>query len=191
MVSLKWGDVLSTLLPGSVALFAIAPYFPLLHEQMLHLNDIEIGSGLALLIAAALVGGLLEAVTRITWERWWLVKRCPPMDVLPNLTAENMDLYERGIQGNYKYATFYANFAWATLLLCVSRLDQGVSVLSVGTLLLAVSIGVLLRASHVQWTYYVNYQTNVFGGKNRDAEERSATGNEGQVHAGSTAGQSG
>ena len=63
MVSLKWGDVLSTLLPGSVALFAIARYFPLLHEQMLHLNDIEIGSGLALLIAAALVGGLLEAVT--------------------------------------------------------------------------------------------------------------------------------
>ena len=64
----------------------------MLHEQMLHLNDIEIGSGLALLIAAALVGGLLEAVTRITWERWWLVKRCPPMDVLPNLTAENMEV---------------------------------------------------------------------------------------------------
>ncbi|SRR6266550_1375999 len=67
MVSLKWGDVLSMLLPGAVALYAIAPYFPLLQQRI---NEIFEHTGasapgtaftLTLLIAAALIGGILEA----------------------------------------------------------------------------------------------------------------------------------
>ena len=62
MVSLKWGDVLSTLLPGAVALVAIAPFFPLLHEQILNPSGLGLGAGVALLMASALAGGVLEAV---------------------------------------------------------------------------------------------------------------------------------
>src|SRR5690348_5203361 len=39
MVSLKWGDVLSMLLPGAVALYAIAPYFPQLQERINEIFD--------------------------------------------------------------------------------------------------------------------------------------------------------
>ena len=162
MVSLKWGDVLSTLLPGTVALFAVSPYYPLLDEQIKNLNSAGPSVGLALLIAAALAGGVLEAVTRLFWERYWLVRRCPPVDILYNLTPENMDLYERGVQSSYKYVTFYANFALATLLLLGSRLHHGAAFCSVGTFLLIGMIIILLFASHVQWTYYVNYQNKVF-----------------------------
>jgi hypothetical protein len=171
MVSLKWGDVLSTLLPGTVALFAVAPYFPSLNERIHNLDRIGVAGGFALLIASALAGGFLEALTRLTWERFVLVRLCPPKDILSNLNAENMDLYERGVQGSYKYATFYANFAWATILLLYARLDHGAAICSVPTSLLAGMILMLLLASYVQWTYYVNYQTKVFkekGGKNAE-----------------------
>ena len=56
MVSLKWGDFLSTLLPGAVALFAIAPYFPELNNVIQNLDKAGATTGLVLLIAAALVG---------------------------------------------------------------------------------------------------------------------------------------
>jgi hypothetical protein len=162
MVSLKWGDVLSTLLPGTVALFAVAPYFPLLNDRINNLDNIGVAGGFALLIASALAGGFLEAFTRITWERFVLVRLCRPRDILSNLNAENIDLYERGVQGSYKYATFYANFAWATILLLFTRIDHGAAICSVATALLAGMVVILLLASYVQWTYYVNYQTKVF-----------------------------
>lgn len=182
IVSLKWGDVLSTLLPGMVALFAIAPYFPALDRKMENLENVGLVDGIALLIAAAFVGGLLEAFTRITWERFWLVKRCRPKDVLGNLSNENIDLYERGVQSSYKYVTFYANSAWAIILLLVSRLHQGVSPCSIGVFLLIIATLIFLFASHVQWTYFVNYQTKVFGKGESDAEKRPTTGNEGEVY---------
>ena len=165
MISVKWGDVLSTLLPGVVALLAISPYFPLLNDRITNLDKIGIAGGFALLIAATLAGGVLEAFTRLTWERFWLVRRCPPADILSNLTAQNIDLYERGVQGSYKYATFYANFAWAMILLFIGRLYQGAGICSVATVLFVGTIVILLLASHVQWTYYVNYQNKVFSQK--------------------------
>ena len=181
MVSLKWGDVLSMLLPGAVALFAISPYFPLLDERIRKMDQAGTGTALALalLIAAALAGGILEALTRITWEKFWLVRRCPSKDVLPHLRADNIELYERGVQGSYKWVTFYANFAWAMILLLISRLQHVPNRCSFANLIIVLSILVLLFASHVQWTYYVNYQTKVIRPKEHsNAEERSAGGNE-------------
>jgi len=165
MVSLKWSDVLSTLLPGTVALFAVAPYFPSLRDRINNLDKIGVAGGFALLIGAALAGGILEAFTRLTWERFWLVRRCRPTDILSNLTAQNVELYERGVQNSYKYVTFYANFAWATILLLLRRLHLGAHICSTGTFILVAVIAILLLASHVQWTYYVNYQNKVFGRK--------------------------
>jgi len=159
-LSLKWGDVLSGFLPGAVALFALMPYFSLLSDWMQKLD--KIGPGLALVIVAVLSGGVLEAITRIAWEKF-LVWRCKPPDSLSNLNQENIDLYERGVQGSYKYVTFYANFAWAIALVLLSRVQQRpAAALSISNAILALTIPILLRASYVQWTYYVNYQKKLF-----------------------------
>ena len=163
MLSLKWGDVLSILLPGAVALFAVAPYFPSLANRMDSIDKAGAAMGLVLLIAATLAGGVLEALTRITWEPWWLKRRCPIGDALSNLSPDNLELYERGVQSSYKYVTFYANFAWATLLLLLSHLHHHAwKVLSIGNAILLLAIVILLRASHMQWKYYVNYQRKIF-----------------------------
>jgi hypothetical protein len=164
MVSLKWGDILSTLLPGAVALVALSPFFPTLARQIDHPKEIGPAAGVALLMAAALAGGILEAWTRVTWEKYWLAWRCPSPDVLSHLNEKNQELYERGVESSYKYAIFYANLAWAILLLLARRaVDQ--QFLVAGSLILACAIALLLRASHVQWTYYVNYLNKVFASK--------------------------
>jgi hypothetical protein len=181
MVSLKWGEVLSTLLPGALALYAIAPWFALLRDRMSKLDTIGPGTGLVLLMAAALAGGVLEAWTRIVWERFWLIPHCKPPDSLGKLKAENMELYERGVQSSYKYVTFYANFAWAILLLLVSRAYLS-GPCTAETLLLGGTAAVLLRASHVQWTYFVNYMTKVFAErKEENAGERPTIGDAGEI----------
>jgi hypothetical protein len=162
MVTLKWSDVLSMLLPGVVALYAIAPAFPSLQARLVNLDGAGTVTGLMLLIAAALAGGVLEAITRIAWEPLWLVRRCKPPDALSNLEADNLDLYERGVQSSYKYVTFYANFAWATILLLIRYLLDPQKRCALATIILILTIGILLRASYVQWTYYVNYLNKIF-----------------------------
>jgi hypothetical protein len=166
MLSVKWGDVLSMLLPGAVALFALSSWIPGLKDQMKNFQNVGVAEGFALLIAAALLGGLLEAITRVTWEKYWLVKRCPPPRMLNKLAdGKNLELYERGVQGSYKWATFYANLSWAVVMLLISLWHRGDAICSLATPVLVVVTALLLRASHVQWTYYVNYQNEVFGGK--------------------------
>jgi hypothetical protein len=167
MVSLKWGDALSILLPGAVALYAASVYFPLLRAIFHEPSKIDAGTGVVLLIAAALAGGILEAITRIWWEPYWLVRRCPSSGALSQLTAENIELYERGVQNSYKYATFYANFAWALVFLSFTRATHD-QMFSVGTLMLIGATLILLRASYVQWTYYVNYMKTVFPAKPKE-----------------------
>jgi hypothetical protein len=173
MLSLKWGDVLSTLLPGALVVLAVAPYVPLLQGWFLQLD--KVGPGVALLMASVLAGEILGALTRIFWERLFLVRRHPSKNVLPFLCAQNLDLYERGIQGSYKYVTFYANFAWAVTVFLVVHLSENPK--QIGILLLVFLVGLLLRASFVQWTYFVNYQTQVFGPRSNDVGQRSAAGN--------------
>lgn len=178
MVSLKWGDVLSTVLPGAVAVFAIAPWFPPLWAIAIDLNHASLATGIGLLGCAALAGGILEAITRIAWEPFWLTKRCKndPL-ALTRLTPETLELYERGVQSSYKYVTFYANLAWAAVFLLVSYLWHSPNVSLAVCLLLTATVGILLRASHVQWTYFVNYQSKVFRAGAEDVRERSASGN--------------
>jgi hypothetical protein len=163
MVSLKWGDVLSTLLPGGLALFAIAPFFPLLDAYMNALDKISVPSGVALLIAATLIGGVLEAFTRVTWERYFLCRVHPIPSILEKLNAKNLDLYERGVQSSYKYVTFYANFAWAVAMLFFSRILTGATTArSAGSIILAIVFVLLLFSSYVQWTYFATYLKRVF-----------------------------
>ena len=181
MLSLKWGDALSMLLPGAVALFALSYWIPALHDQTKNLQSVTVGMGFALLMAAALLGGILEAITRIFWEKYWLVRCCPPPRMLAELKATgNLELYERGVQSSYKWVTFYANLSWATIFLLVSLWHGGSKICSLLTIALIGVVALLLRASHVQWTYYVNYQKEVFGGS-KDAQRRSASGNAGEI----------
>jgi hypothetical protein len=177
MVSLKWGEVLSTLLPGTVVLYAISPHIEWLDQRLGNLDSLQIGGGLALLIMAALAGGALEAITRISWEKY-LVKCCrPSVDVLSRLDSTNLELYERGVQSSYKYVTFYANLAWATVIFLFSRYIIA-SRQILWAVLLIVLIVILLRASYVQWTYFVNYQDKVFKPRSDDAGRRSAARDE-------------
>jgi hypothetical protein len=141
-------------------------------------------------MVAALTGGVLEAITRIFWERFWLLPHCKPPDVLPRLGEKNLDLYERGVESSYKYVTFYANFAWALIVLILSRLHSGDKPCSAVVWLLAITAIVLLRASHVQWTYFVNYLNKVFIERSGHADKRPPTGNESAVHKGSTKSES-
>lgn len=181
MVSLKWGNVISTLLPGALALFAVAGFFPAFYAHISDIEKISVTFGVVLLMAAALMGGILEALTRVIWERFWLLPHCKPPDALRALRTENLELYERAVENSYKYVTFYANFAWATLLLLSSRLHSGDKPCSAVIWLLAIASLALLRASHVQWTYFVNYLNKVFPERSTNAEERSASRDEDNV----------
>jgi len=101
-----------------------------------------------------------------------------------------LELYERGVENNYKYVTFYANFAWAVILLIADRLHMGDKPTSAIVWLLVIVFVVLLRASHVQWTYFVNYLKKVFPERrSEDAGKRSTTGDAGAIHTGSQEGQ--
>ena len=151
------GEVLSTLLPGAIVVFALRSWVPTLHEWFTRLE--ELGPGVALLMASAVAGGVLEAVTRVTWEPWVLTRRCPPVSVLPRLREHPLhpELYERGVQSSYKYVTFYANVAWALGVLAVAEVSGARRWPWIA--LLVIVMAILMRASLVQWTYYVNYQT--------------------------------
>jgi hypothetical protein len=176
MVSLKWGDVLSAVLPGAVGVLAIAPWIPSVWSLIIEFNRLEWTTGVAFLFAAAIVGGVLEGLTRISWEKWISKRRPLPSGVLASLTPENLPLYERSVDTSYKYVTFYANLAWALLGLGITVAAKWPHARYRTSGLLIVVVGILLRASFVQWTYFVNYQTQVFGGR-IDAGKRSATGN--------------
>lgn len=171
MLSVKWGDFLSMLLPGAVALFALGAWIPVLDGQLNSIQSIGIAEGFALLIAAALLGGVLEAFTRVTWERYGLRKLRRAEPILHKLNSENLELYEHGVQRSYKWVTFYSNLAWATIALLVSRWHRGIAVYSLSTYVLTIIVALLLFASYVQWTYYVNYQNAVFGGNKNAAQQ--------------------
>lgn len=174
MVSLRWGDAMAVILPGSVALLALAPLSPALIGLLEALPDVSFTVGFVLLIAAALAGGVLEALTRIVVERLYIhgVKiparsvslpngnKIPPRDVevleritLPKyrVTAENLPIYDRGVQASYKYFSFYSNAALATLFLLLSRWAEASWPQNV--MLWAVMV-VLFRAAYVQLGYY-------------------------------------
>lgn len=191
MISLKWGDFLSMLLPGVVALFSLKYWIPALREEASHLEKVTALEGAACLIAAALLGGVLEALTRVTWEKYWLAKRCPSPRVWHKLKDQlSFSLYENGVQGSYKYATFYSNFGFATLFLLVSLWHGGLSWHSFATVALLLLIGLLFWASEVQWSYFVKYEKDVFGEDKKDAQECTAPGDGNQISSGSEKGKS-
>jgi multisubunit Na+/H+ antiporter MnhG subunit len=178
MVSLKWGDVLSLLLPGVVALFAISPYFPALYERVLKIDQASSTFGVVLLVGAAIAGGVLGAFTRIVWEPFWLMRRHRVPPEVMKRVKENKDLYERLVENSYKYVTFYANLAWATIILCATRIQQGMSWHGGGTVILVLTIIILVIASHVQWSYYVKSMNQFYSeGELPNVEKRAATGN--------------
>lgn len=61
------------------------------------------------------------------------------------------------VENNYKWSTFYANAAWAFLII-----SFGSAVPGGGRLAALFAVGVLLRASYVQWTYFVGYVEAMF-----------------------------
>jgi len=72
-------------------------------------------------------------------------------------------------------------------LLLIGRLYAGQKFLSFSTFILTAIIRLLLVASHIQWTYYVNYQNKVFRGT-QHFEQRSTAGNKSDVSSGNSKG---
>ena len=188
MLPLKWGDALSMILPGAVALVGLREYISGLDVWMSRIGaDGQVTSaallvGVALLMVATVVGGILEAFTRVGWEKHLLVKKCPlPRGALRSLREKpgRIALYERGVQSSYKWVTAHANTAWALSIVLIARLHNGPDRCSVINAVLLLVVALLLYASYVQWTYFVNYQTQVFteSGEESNAEERSAARN--------------
>ena len=117
-----------TLLPGALALFAPGKFFPWrLTLGFTHIEQIGTTPGIILLMGAALTGGVLE-VYLLASSLGAVLAHCliaSRQTRCKTLRADNLDLYERGVQSSYKYVTFYANFAWATGILIISRLHKG------------------------------------------------------------------
>ena len=167
MVPLKWGDALSLILPGAIAVIGLQAYVPPLKTwvEAIPTAGSALLVGGALLMAAAVAGGILEAFTRIGWERYCLVKLCPsPPGILEALNQNPalLDLYERGVQSSYKFVTAHANTAWALLTALMGRIDRGAPICSTTNALILSTVVLLLVASYVQWTYFVSYQKRVF-----------------------------
>ena len=59
MVPLKWGDALSTILPGAIALVGLRAFIPTIDDwlKQLTVSGSSLLVGGALLVAAAVVGG--------------------------------------------------------------------------------------------------------------------------------------
>src|SRR5437899_1548314 len=93
MLSLKWSTVISILLPGALALFAVAGFIPLLNERIHNIEGVGTIFGIALLMASVLFGEVLGAFTRVVWERYWLLPHCKPPDALSRLRSDNLELY--------------------------------------------------------------------------------------------------
>ena len=85
---MKPGDILSLILPGSIALVGLQAFVPTLE---LWISKIPSGDSTfilagALLVCASAAGLVLEAITRITWEKYFLLKRHKyPDDILEQL----------------------------------------------------------------------------------------------------------
>ena len=157
------------LLPGAIALLGLQAYIPIVGTWVDSISDTGNSNTLllggALLMSAAFAGGVLEAFTRIGWERLFLLKSCPaPRGVLEALNENPrlVELYERGVQGSYKWVTAHANTAWALLLVAAGRVAEGEAIWSNTHGLIISTVVVLLIASYLQWTYFVNYQRLVF-----------------------------
>lgn len=189
-LSLKWGDALSMVLPGLVALLAVGPYVPTLNSWLSNLAEAKLGVLAALAVSAMAAGGMLEAITRVLWAELFNKFRRVRVDAL-SVLGENhdyLDLYERGVQVAYKWTTFYTNMGTAMAMVLMSRLHQGPEIFSVINVLISAMTGILFRAAWVQWRIYANYVEKVFGDK-ANAKKRSTRG-DALAHDESNAGNS-
>ena len=86
-------------LPGAVLLLGVGLYVPELQEWIERIPSATFGQGLALLVAAVLAGGVLEAVTRVCWEPELIRLKSPTPDALSLLLTggeHTLNPYERG-----------------------------------------------------------------------------------------------
>ena len=149
MVTLRWGDIISILLPGVVALFGLREFVPLLKQMSVSLNNLTLSSGVLLLICAGIAGGVIDALRRVLLEKWLirvytrLRKRnsalasegivCCHNDVLCrenpadrnvfyHLSPQNLPLFESGVENSWRYYVFYCNLGFAVLFALFVRM---------------------------------------------------------------------
>jgi len=122
MVSITLGNALSLVLPGILVILAFG-HFDVTVESLLkspaNLTAVESG---VLVAMAGLAGGVIDALRRVTLDQ--LLPRTSE-SIYGYLTVENLPLFEAGVENSYKYYTFYANLAFAALILLLVRLTTG------------------------------------------------------------------
>lgn len=151
---MRYGDFLSTFVPGAVLTLAVIPK---------GYESIAAVSALVLIPVAFLVGGILEAITRLVWEplvllRW---KRIEPTDSQALRDAGVLRVHERNVEKSYKWACFYANGGFSLLLICAAGLLQrsGLTALEAGSLVGTACV--LLSASIKQWGYFATVHNRI------------------------------
>jgi hypothetical protein len=132
MITLAWGNVLSILLPGIVAVLALRHLDPTIGALLAHPDKLGAGAGASILFLAALCGGVLEAVSRVVFDTWvpalWQRTPAPsdgspgPRSVYEYVTPENQAVFQAAVENSYKYANFYGNLSMAMGFLMATRL---------------------------------------------------------------------
>lgn len=155
MVTLAWGDLLSLVLPGAVALLGVQrlyPAFNLLENP----NAITVSGGFFLLFAATLAGAVLEGMRRVLFDEL-LRKRASTKgsNLYAYITPANQALFEMLVQSSYKYQTFYGNLCCALYFVLTMRHVVAPFVpFDRIDLVMAIAAVVALKASFVQGRYF-------------------------------------
>ena len=128
-MKLSWGDFIALVLPGAVVLLSLQQFIPTINKLLQDPNAIKVPGGLFLLAAAALAGGILEAIRRVVIDEL-LVNRLRSFRPVPNdaersmfyyLTSQTITVFNNAVDSSYKYYSFYANLALALLLTVLAR----------------------------------------------------------------------
>lgn len=138
MITVAWGNVLSIIFPGAIVLFALGYLNQRLAWFLRHPNHLGITGGVYLLLLAAIAGGVVDGFRRALFDgiapRLFSTKKgattgknpAAPEPESQNLyeyvTPANLALFEFGVEGSYKYLTFYQNLLCALLFLVAVRL---------------------------------------------------------------------
>lgn len=162
MVTLTWGNVLAILLPGALTMFGLRFFHHSFRDLLAKPNELTVAGATFLLIAAALIGGVLDSLRRVIFEdRFKRLRRLVSRSASPAtsgglyafVTPENLGLFETLVENSYRYYTFYGNLLCAIAIMLPMRfIVREANWLDVGLLGLAPLVGYAAYVQHDMFT---------------------------------------
>jgi hypothetical protein len=160
MVTVTWGNVLAIVIPGGLAIFGLRFVHHTLADLLAKPNELTITGATCLLIAAVLVGGILDGLRRVVFEDRFTLLRSALRRIGPTtapglyeyITPENLSVFETLVENSYRYYAFYGNLLCALLVMLPVRLFfREANWLDVALWFLAPVVG---YAAYVQHSYF-------------------------------------